>query len=134
MYTLLFRVPQASLSTEAMELDVLEQYEKLDMDGVCSSYWPLLATQLALPGNAASTPIVYEEEDGLAIFEWSKEFIQAYCSLDKQVLASAVNELERVQACPGVDCALAHDAAIELQEFLGNTLRSQFAVIEYATF
>jgi Arc/MetJ family transcription regulator len=116
-------------------LESLDEYPCLDLDGVGSDFWPILATRLNLGSPAKGAPLAVDAEGGLAIVEWSPAFIKRFVvGVDPDMIEAVVDDLVMEQVVPGLDLSRTRDAVGKLMGFLKRSDLNREALVEYAAY
>lgn len=135
MLTTLYRIPRASLLSIEPDQDYLEQFPLLEIEGVDSGYWPLLATELGLDDVVeGGDPLTIDETSGVAMVEWSPTFATQFCLAVPETVAAAIESLDKRNCYPGHDVAIVSEAVEQLRQFLSETDGKREALVEFMTF
>src|SRR5688500_12111696 len=102
-FTLLYRVPRTELQAVRPDLDFLDRFPCLDVAGVGSGYWSLLAMRLQLDAPAAGEPIALDEAGGVAVYEWSRAFVDGFPRVDPDLIEAVVHGLGAETASLGLE-------------------------------
>jgi len=130
--TTIYRVPRANLRDMRPDLDALDEFPCLELDGVGSEFWRLLAARLNLGAPAKRAPVAVDEEGGRAILEWNPAFVKSFVRrVDPDMMEAAVDGLVMEGAIPGLEGAKTRKAVAKLIGFLSSTDLGRDAVVEY---
>jgi hypothetical protein len=132
-FTTIYRIPRAKLRGIQPDLDSLDEFQCLELDGVGRGFWPILASRLNLGSPAKGSPIVVDEEGGLALFEWSPAFVKSFVgSVDPDLMEAVVYDLVMEEAIPELDLSMTRKAVGKLMGFLSKSDLKRDALVEYA--
>lgn len=132
-FTTIYRIPRAKLREIQPDLDSLDEFQCLELDGVGSGFWPMLATRLNLGSVTKGVPIAVDEEAGFAIFEWNPTIVKCFVrAVDPDMMEAAIYDLVLEEAIPGLDLSMTRKAVAKLTSFLSKSDLNRDALVEYA--
>lgn len=134
MFTTLYLVPEneiSGLSTDPEELNT--KYEMLDIGGLISIHWEILAESVGHKVSVEAEPITFDEE-GLAIFQWDTGFVNYLASCTEKQLDELSKEMAKIEDFDDVSEADINEAFMKLSSFCKKAKQNNLLVIEYATF
>jgi hypothetical protein len=130
--TTIYRVPRANLRDIRPDPDSLDEFPCLELDGVGSGFWRLLAARLNLGSPAKRAPVAVDEGGGRAILEWSPAFVKSFVRrVDPDMMEAAVDGLVMEGATPGLDAPRTRKAVAKLMGFLSRSDLGRDALVEY---
>lgn len=130
-FTTLYRVPRKNLIAFEPDQDALSAFPVLEIDGVSGIFWTVLAAKLDLPKLAASKPLHFDEENGLAIFEWNADFVEAIRKIDPAAVRLAAETIAKEE---DYSAEVVSEAVGMLLPFLAETNSRTSAIVDYSTF